>query len=135
MVRCLESSRKLVNAVLSANDDLATGVTRALDEAKLTGKVYLAGQDADLTACQRIVSGAQTMTVYKPIEAIAYKAAEVAIKMANGEIFGYSTSSVNNGKMMVPAILLPPMSVNKETIKLTVVADGYLQENNIFSKK
>jgi D-xylose transport system substrate-binding protein len=135
MVKCLEASNKRVDAVLSANDDLATGVIKALDEVKLAGKVYLAGQDADLAACQRIVSGTQTMTVYKPIEAIAYKAAEVAIRMARGEVFGNSTPSVNNGKMMVPSILLPPMSVNKETIKLTVVADGYLQENNIFTKE
>ena len=134
MKNCLESNKK-VDAVLLANDDLATGAARAIEEAKLTGKVYIAGQDADLAGCKRIVSGTQTMTVYKPIEAIAFKAADAAIKMARGEVLGNSTPSVNNGKMMVPSILLPPMSVNKETIKLTVVADGYLQENNIFTKK
>jgi D-xylose transport system substrate-binding protein len=134
MVKCLQENNKKVDAVLSANDDLATGVSKALDEFKLSGKVFIAGQDADLAACQRIVSGTQTMTVYKPIEAIAYKAAEAAVKMARGEVFGNSTPSVNNGKIMVPSILLPPMSVNKETIKLTVIADGYLQENNIFTK-
>jgi ABC-type xylose transport system substrate-binding protein len=37
--------------------------------------------------------------------------------------------------MMIPSKLLPPLSVNKETIKLTVVSDGYLLENNIFTKK
>ena len=134
MMECLADNKK-IDAVLCANDDLATGAAKALDEAKLTGKVYIAGQDADLAACKRIVSGTQTMTVYKPIEAIAVKAAEVAIKMARGEVFGNSTPSVNNGKMMIPSILLPPMAVNKETIKLTVVADGYLLENNIFTKK
>ncbi len=134
MKNCLELNKK-IDAVLLANDDLATGAAKALEEAKLTGKVFIAGQDADLAACKRIVSGNQTMTVYKPIEAIAFKAAEASIKMARGEVLGNSTPSVNNGKMMVPSILLPPMSVNRETIKLTVVADGYLQENNIFTKK
>jgi ABC-type xylose transport system substrate-binding protein len=33
---------------------------------------------------------------------------------------------------MVPAVMLPPMIVNKETIRLTVVADGYLKENKIY---
>jgi D-xylose transport system substrate-binding protein len=135
MLKCLEGKGKRVDAVLAANDDLATGICKALDEYKLGGKIFLAGQDADLSACQRIVSGLQTMTVYKPIEAIAYKAAEAAVKMARGEVFGNSTPSVNNGKIMVPSILLPPMSVNKETIRLTVVADGYLQENRIFNRQ
>jgi ABC-type xylose transport system substrate-binding protein len=72
------------------------------------------------------------MTVYKPIEAIAYKAAIIAIRLANEDCFEELHMSVNNGKRMVPAMLLPAMIVNRETIKLTVVADGYLKENKIF---
>jgi D-xylose transport system substrate-binding protein len=72
------------------------------------------------------------MTVYKPIEAIATKAADIAIVMAKGEVFEQTQLTVNNGKRMVPALLLPPMVVNKETIKLTVIADGYLKENKIY---
>lgn len=131
MKTCLEKN-KTVDAVIAANDNLATGVTKALKEHNLDGKVYLAGQDADLLACQRIVSGFQTMTVYKPIEAIATKAADFAMQMAAGEKFDKLNLSVNNGKHMVPAVLLPAMAVNKETIKLTVVADGYLKENKIY---
>ncbi len=101
----------------------------------MQGKVLLAGQDADLAACQRIVTGEQTMTVYKPIEAIAYRAAELAMKMARGERIDNLNTSVNNGKIMVPSVLLKPMAVNKGTIKLTVVADGYLQENKIFPEQ
>ena len=39
--------------------------------------------------------------------------------------------SVNNGKRQVPSVLLPAMIVNKETIDLTVVADGYFEEHNV----
>ncbi len=131
MKQCLETNRE-VDAVIAANDNLATGVNKALKEKNLDGKVHIAGQDADLLACQRIVSGYQTMTVYKPIEAIATKAADFAMQMAAGEKFNKLNLSVNNGKHMVPAVLLPAMVVNKETIKLTVVADGYLKENKIY---
>ena len=86
----------------------------------------------NLLACQRIVGGEQTMTVYKPIEAIATKAADFAMQLASGDKFTNLNLSVNNGKRMVPAVLLPPMIVNKETIRLTVVADGYLKENKIY---
>jgi D-xylose ABC transporter substrate-binding protein len=131
MKECL-AKNKAVDVVIAANDNLATGVTKALKENNMDGKVYIAGQDADLLACQRIVSGIQTMTVYKPIEAIATKAADFAMMMAAGEKFDKLNLSVNNGKHMVPAVLLPAMVVNKETIKLTVIADGYLKENKIY---
>jgi D-xylose transport system substrate-binding protein len=135
MLECLSKNGGRVDAVLAANDDLAAGALKAINEKKLSGKVFLAGQDADLAACQRIVMGTQTMTVYKPIEGIAQKAAELAMQMAGGALLNNLNMSVNNGKRMVPSILLPPMAVNQGTIRLTVIADGYLEENNIYKKK
>ncbi len=69
--------RNLVG-VMCGNDDLASQAFRALAENRLAGKVALVGQDAELSACQRIVEGTQTMTVFKPVELLARKAAEYA---------------------------------------------------------
>lgn len=69
--------RNLVG-VMCGNDDLASQAFRALAENRLAGKVVLVGQDAELSACQRIVEGTQTMTVYKPVEELARTAAEFA---------------------------------------------------------
>jgi D-xylose transport system substrate-binding protein len=131
MKECLEKNQR-IDAVIAGNDNLAGGVLRAIQEKKISHTIYIAGQDAELLACQRIVAGTQTMTVYKPIEAIASKAADFAMELASGEEIKSLNLSVNNGKRMVPAVLLPAMIVNKETIKLTVVADGYLKENKIY---
>jgi D-xylose transport system substrate-binding protein len=131
MMECLAKNQK-IDAVIAGNDNLATGVIRALHEKGVNDNIYIAGQDAELAACQRIVGGTQTMTVYKPIEAIATKAADFAMQLAAGEEFRNLNLSVNNGKRMVPAVLLPAMVVNRETIKLTVVAEGYLKENKIY---
>jgi D-xylose transport system substrate-binding protein len=133
MRTCLDKAGSEIDAVLAANDALASGVIRALEENGLEGKVLVSGQDAELNAIQRIVSGTQTMTVYKPIEAIATTAAKIAVKLAkDNEPDTDIRLTVNNGKKLVPAVLLPSMVVNKETIKLTVVADGYLKEQKIF---
>ena len=78
----LTRTGKKVDAIVASNDGTAGGAIQALGEQKLAGKVLVTGQDADLAACQRIVAGTQTMTVYKPIKALAYKAAEVAVQMA-----------------------------------------------------
>nr|VXZ90966.1 D-xylose-binding periplasmic protein precursor [Klebsiella pneumoniae] len=39
----------------------------SLNRPGLAGKVAISGQDADLAGVKRIISGTQTMTVYKPI--------------------------------------------------------------------
>ncbi len=132
MKSCLKQNNYKVDVVIAANDALATGVIRALEEHNMKGKVHVAGQDADLNACQRIVEGTQSITVYKPIEAIATKAADIAIEIAKKGSCESTQLTVNNGKIMVPALLLPPMLVNVKTIGLTVVADGYLKKNRIY---
>ena len=74
----LSTTPRNLAGVMCGNDDLAGQAFRALAENRLAGKVVLVGQDADLAACQRIVEGTQTMTVYKPVETLAKTAAEFA---------------------------------------------------------
>ena len=56
-----------LEAILATNDGTAGRAIQALIEEGLAGKVFVTGQDADLAACQRIVRGSQTMSVYKPL--------------------------------------------------------------------
>jgi D-xylose transport system substrate-binding protein len=128
---CLKKNKD-ISAIVAANDRIAEGAIKALREAGIDEKsVCVAGMDADLEACRRIVAGAQSMTVYKPIEAIAVKAAEIAMQVAIEDEAPRMNLSINNGFKQVPALLLPTMVVSRETIDLTVVADGYLQEQKI----
>jgi D-xylose transport system substrate-binding protein len=73
------------DAILASNDGTAGGAIQALTEEGLAGKILVTGQDADLAACQRILQGTQTMTVYKPIRLLAEGAAAAAIKLASGQ--------------------------------------------------
>jgi len=120
-----------VAAVVASNDSTAGGVVQALDEQKLTGKVLVSGQDADLAACQRIVEGTQSMTVYKPIEPLASRAAEIAVELAKHEPVE-SNGTVNNGFKNVPAYLLEPIVVDKSNIAQTVIKDGFLREEDVY---
>lgn len=131
----LLQSKKL-DAIVASNDELAGGAFRALKEQGLAGKVLISGQDAETEACKRIVQGQQTMTVYKVIESMAHSAANIAISLANNELLPNSQVTVFNGKMMVPAVLLSSMiPVAKENIRMTVIADGYLNEQEVFGNQ
>jgi D-xylose transport system substrate-binding protein len=122
-----------LDAVVCANDGMAYGVIKALQEKGLAGRVPVSGQDADLAACQRIIAGTQTATVYKPIKSLAYKAAEMAVALARGQT-PETNKQVNNGKIDVPSYLLEPVLVNKENIMATVVKDGFQSFSQIYNQ-
>ncbi len=115
---CLKS--KKVDAFIAGNDLVARGVIEALDEKNLAGKVLVAGQDADSYACENIVKGIQTMSVYKPVEDLANNAAKMAMDIASGKPIPYAASTVENGFKMVPSLLITPTVVNKGNIGLQI---------------
>ena len=119
----LTKSGNDVQAIVASNDGTAGGAVSALPPS-LVGKVLVTGQDAQLDACQRIVEGRQTMTVYKAIKPLAYSAVDSALKLARGEKLD-APDKINNGKIDVPSILQEPVSVDKSNMMQTVIKDGY----------
>ncbi len=113
-----------VAAVLASNDGTARGAIQALDGQKLTGKVLVTGQDADLPSLQYILQGKQTMTIYKPIQPLAYGAVDAALKLARGENVE-TNDTVDNGRKKVPSKLFEPQAVDKNNLVSTIVKDGY----------
>src|SRR5207237_6742847 len=71
-----------IDAIVASNDGTAGGAISALEAAGLAGKVLVTGQDAQKDAVQRIVKGTQTMTIYKPIQPLAFGAVDAAMKLA-----------------------------------------------------
>jgi D-xylose transport system substrate-binding protein len=132
MENALTRTANQVDAVVAANDGVAGGAIQALSEQNLAGKTLVSGQDAELSACQRIAAGTQSMTVYKPIQRLAYKAAEVAVKLARKQPHGETTRGVPNGKLNVPSILLEPIAVDKDNLVSTVIADGYQKLEDVY---
>ncbi len=120
-----------VDAIIAGNDELAAGAIMALKEYDYDGKVLIAGQDADLSAIRNIVAGVQTITIYKPIESLVYAAVNAAIKIADGKAPSNLNITVNNGKRLVPALLLKAQVVNRQNIKMTVISEGFISEKEL----
>jgi D-xylose transport system substrate-binding protein len=119
-----------LDAVVVSNDGTAGGAIQALLEEGLAGKVLVTGQDADLAACQRIQRGTQAMTVYKPLKNLATLAARVAVDVARGGK-PTTTSTLDNGVKSVPSIFEKVISVDKENLISTVVADGFHKASDL----
>jgi D-xylose transport system substrate-binding protein len=114
-----------VDAAIAANDGLANSVVSAL-KSQGHKPIPLTGQDATVEGIQNILAGNQSMTVYKAIKTEADAASGLAIALAQGApTESLATASVNNGTNDIPAVLLTPVSVTKDNIAETVIADGF----------
>jgi D-xylose transport system substrate-binding protein len=121
------------DAILASNDGTAGGAIQALTEEGLAGKILVTGQDAEKAACQRIVAGSQSMTIYKPLKELASKSAEAAVKLAK-RLPIVAKAELDNGKTKVPSIFLDVIAVTKGNLRETVIADGFLKEGEVFGE-
>ncbi|MBA2946147.1 sugar ABC transporter substrate-binding protein [Streptomyces himalayensis] len=115
-----------VDGVYAANDRLASGAIAALKAAGVTPLPPVTGQDADLAAVQRIVTGDQYMTVYKPFKPEADAAATMAVALGRGEsLEGIAKTRLDSATTKdIPTVLLTPLPVTVDNIEETVVKDG-----------
>lgn len=139
-----------VDGIMCGNDDLASEVARVLSENRLSGKVALIGQDADLLACQRIVEGTQKMTEFKKVEELAKTAAYFAVKIAKGEKYYkagdsgqkkendeknsdyIATKKIDNGKSLVPYYSLKPVMVTKNNLDSVIIDSGFHTKEEVY---
>lgn len=115
-----------IDGVLAANDSLAGAVVSAFGASGVSPPPPVTGQDADLAAVRRIVTGDQYMTVYKPFEPAADAAAEMAVALGRGEsVDRIATGTVDSPTDQdIPAVLLPSVPVTAGNIEDTLVKDG-----------
>lgn len=122
---------KKFDAVIAANDGLASGVIEALSEWRLAGKIPVTGHDAELSGCQRIAEGTQLMTVYKPIRQLAFRAADLAMALAFKREIKTNHQTIFNGKHFIPAEIINPIPIDKDNLNL-IIKDGFHRREEIY---
>lgn len=121
-----------IDGVMCGNDGLAVQAIKALAERQLAGKVCVVGQDADVEACQKIVEGLQTMTVYKDITSVAKKAAEYTVMLAQDIPLKEVTEKTVTGSYTVPQYLMKPQSVDKENMDAVIIDSGFHKREDVY---
>ena len=116
-----------IDGVAAANDGLANAVVVALKAHKLS-PVPLSGQDATPQGVQNIISGWQTMTVWKDTRKLATVSAAAAVALAKGGT-PKTTGTVKNGSKKLPAFIIPPVSITKANYK--ILFNGYLKKKDV----
>jgi D-xylose transport system substrate-binding protein len=116
-----------IQGVAAANDGLANAVVVALKAHKLK-PIALSGQDATEQGVQNIISGWQSMTVWKDTRKLATASATAAIALARGGV-PKKTGVVKNGSKLLPAYIIPPVAITKANYKQ--LFNGYLKKKDV----
>ncbi|GHJ37843.1 multiple monosaccharide ABC transporter substrate-binding protein [Streptomyces sp. TS71-3] len=124
-----------VDAVLSPYDGISIGVLSALKSAGYGSKGHplpvVTGQDAELASVKSIIRGEQTQTIFKDTRKLAAQAVQMGNAVLNDKKPEVNnTTDYNNGKRLVPAYLLNPVSVDKSNTHL-LVDEGYYTKKQL----
>jgi D-xylose transport system substrate-binding protein len=131
MEQCLTSTGNKVDAVVSENDGMASGVVAALDAQGLAGTVPVSGQDGDKAALNRVALGTQTVSVWKDARVLGKRAAEAAVAIADGKdpttLEGVAKFNGGAKKVEVNAILIAPNPITKANLG-DVISGGWISK-------
>jgi D-xylose transport system substrate-binding protein len=125
-----------VDGVVAANDDIANAVIGVLKNQGLNGHVVVTGQDAGVEGLQNIITGQQSMTVFKNVTAEANAASQLAIALIQGKDpaqAGITLSKFDDPEdpsHNLQALLLPAQVITQANIN-DVIKAGALTKDEI----
>jgi len=125
------SGGEALDAVLCSNDSTAMGVINALTTAGYTEFPIITGQDCDKANMQYIVSGVQSMSVFKDTRTLAEKVVgmvDALMKGAEPEINDVETYF--NGVKIIPSYLCVPVFGSADNYVELLIDSGYYVEIN-----
>lgn len=126
MEQFLTQANNEVDAVLSENDGMASGVVAALEAQGMAGEIPVSGQDADLAALNRVALGTQTVSVWKDARELGQAAGEAAVAMAQGTALADVAGTIqfdSPGGNSMTSILLEPIAITQDNLNLVVDAE------------
>lgn len=133
MEQFLTQENNAIDAVLSENDGMATGVVAALDAVGLAGSIPVSGQDADFPALNRVALGTQAVSVWKDARELGKAAGEAALALAQGSALTDVAGTVqfdSPGGNSMTSILLTPVPITQDNLNLVLEA-GWISEGEL----
>ena len=143
MEAALNANNNKMDAVLSENDSMATGVVQALTAVGL--KIPVSGQDGDTAALNRVALGTQAVSVWKNAFALGETAGSIAMQLCGGTAMtdvkapsdlpaAAAPASTSAAAFKTPAgntvqsITLTPTAITQANLKDTVDAGWVTKE-------
>jgi putative multiple sugar transport system substrate-binding protein len=120
--------------ILAPNDDTARAIGDTFAADKDVKSFVITGQDAAPASVQYIIDGKQSMTVFKDVRTLVKDAITAAVSLLENKAPA-SKGSYNNGKVDVPAIQSPVISVDQANVKAALFDSGYYNTSDYTNLK
>lgn len=125
---------KKVDAVIVPSDIMTYGIESALETAGYKTMPIITGQDAEIQAVRNIISGKQSMTVFKDTRILADKCVNMVEAVLEGrEPEINDSTSYDNHIYVVPSYLCTPKIIDSENWKKELFDSGYYTEDALNS--
>jgi D-xylose transport system substrate-binding protein len=125
------ANNQRIDGIICSNDLLAQSAIRVLSEYKLADEIPVASQDAELSACQRIVEGTQLASVYKPINNLAKTTIDmIPIILSQKSI--ENVDYIDNGSNLTVYKKLDFELVTKENIEEIIIESGFHSKEDVY---
>jgi D-xylose transport system substrate-binding protein len=118
-----------IDGVAAANDGIANAVVVALKAHQLS-PIPLSGQDATTQGVQNVISGWQTMTVFKDVRKEANAAAAAAVAVVKGKKIPTTGVIKTKGRSLEKAYLIQPQAITKANYKI-LFTSGFLKRGDV----
>ena len=123
-----------LDAVLCSNDSTSIGVTNALVAAGWTKDNFpiTTGQDCDRTSVKNMISGTQSMSVFKDTRTLATKVVSMVDALMKGSQPDINDrETYDNGTGIIPSYLCEPVVVTTENYREMLLDSGYYRESEL----
>jgi putative multiple sugar transport system substrate-binding protein len=124
-----------LDVILSPNDSVAIGVFASLKNAGYgAGKAYpvLTGQDCDKANVKAMISGQQSMSIFKDTRTLAAQVVDMVESLMAGKYATVNdTKTYFNGIKVVPSFLCDPVYADKNNYKALLIDSGYYKEADL----
>ena len=115
--------------ILAPNDDTARAIGDTFAADKDVKTFLITGQDAAPASVQYIIDGKQSMTVFKDVRTLVADSISAAVALLQDKA-PTAKGSYNNGKVDVPAIQSPVVTVDKANAKAALFDSGYYKTSD-----
>jgi len=130
----LTKQQNNVQAILANNSGMARGAVQAVAEQKLSGKIFIAGADADLASIRDITKDRQQFEVLKDIRPLAEAAAAAAVQLAQGKAIQSDGKISNGGSVEIAVINTPVYPVDRLNLDEVVIQSGFHSKQDVFGE-
>ena len=121
-----------LDAILCSNDSTALGAELALATSYTGNYPVITGQDCDIANVRNILSGYQSMSVFKDTRESVKATVNMAEEILTGSIVTVNdTSTYNNGTINVPSYLVSPVVVDKSNYEEILIDSGYYKKSDL----